>query len=49
METQFPIAHRLEHIDAASLDQICQTSGRIGRMLRAMMKSLQVRPPIPSP
>jgi hypothetical protein len=49
METQFLIAHRLEYIDAVSLDQICQTSDRIGRMLRGMIKSLQAKPPTPSP
>ena len=49
METQLLIAHRLEYIDATSLDRICQTSDRIGRMLRAMMKSLQTKLPIPSP
>ena len=47
METQLLIAHRLEYIDAMSLDQIFQTSDRIGRMLRAMMKSLQTKLPGP--
>ena len=49
METQLLIAQRLEYIDDALLDRICQASDRIGRMLRAMMKSLQTRLPPPSP
>lgn len=49
METQILIAHRLGYIDDASLDRVCQASDRIGRMLRAMMKSLQTKLPVPSP
>ena len=49
METQLLIAHRLGYIDDASLDRVCQASDRIGRMLRAMMKSLQTKLPVPSP
>jgi four helix bundle protein len=49
METQILIAHRLGYIDDASLDRVCQASDRLGRMLRAMMKSLQAKLPVPSP
>jgi|SRR5690606_24291088 len=49
METQLLIAHRLDYIDEASLDPICQAGARIGRMLRTMMKSLQARLPAPKP
>jgi len=49
METQRVTAHRPDGIDAVSLDRTCQASDRIGRMLRALMKSLQTRLAIPNP
>jgi hypothetical protein len=49
METQRLIAHRFESIDDASLDRVCQASDRIGRVLGAMVKSLQTKLPVPRP
>ena len=43
METQILIAHRLGYLDDAALDPFFQSSTRVGRMLRTLMKSLQVR------
>jgi len=47
METQLLIAHRLGYLDDAALDPISQSSNRIGRMLRTLMKSLQAKLPAP--
>ena|SRR5690606_37817432 len=47
METQLLIAHRLGYLDDAALDPISQSSTRIGRMLRTLMKSLQAKLPAP--
>ncbi|MFC3714651.1 four helix bundle protein [Luteimonas soli] len=47
METQLLISHRLGYLDDAALDPIAQSSTRIGRMLRTLMKSLQAKLPAP--